>query len=201
MKRFGIFAGTFDPVHKGHIAFALQARQAANLEKVYFLPEISPRRKAGVSHIAHRVAMLKQALRPYPHLALLELPDKQFSVAKTWPRIQRKLSGGEQFLLLGADKELEHLATWPLVEELLTSSGLIIALRQAQRQTVEELIKSLPKRPQGLYVLESDYADISSAQLREAVRQHKKPDGLLASIAPYVDENWLYVDVSSSKSS
>ena len=82
MSKVGIFSGTFDPVHAGHIAFALEAMESAGLDKVYFLPESMPRRKSGVTHYAHRLAMLELALKPYNKLSILELPDKQFSVVK-----------------------------------------------------------------------------------------------------------------------
>lgn len=201
MKRIGIFAGTFDPVHKGHIAFALQARKTANLDKVYFLPEIQPRRKTGVTHIAHRIAMLKRALRPHTGLSVLDLPDKEFSVAKTWPRIQKEFPSDELFLLMGADRELAHLSSWPLVKRLLETVGLIVAQRQMSREQAEALVKQLPHAPKGLYVLESSLPAVSSAAIRKAVKADVQPEGALKSTLAYADKNWLYVAVSSKASS
>ena len=51
MARIGIYAGTFDPVHAGHVAFALQSLEAAKLDRVYFLPERRPRGKRQVKNI------------------------------------------------------------------------------------------------------------------------------------------------------
>ena len=48
-KSVGIYSGTFDPVHTGHVAFALEAAQVANLQKVVFLPEETPREKTPTS--------------------------------------------------------------------------------------------------------------------------------------------------------
>lgn len=42
MSRIGIYSGSFNPVHAGHIAFALQALESANLKTIYFLPERRP---------------------------------------------------------------------------------------------------------------------------------------------------------------
>ncbi|HEU5121705.1 MAG TPA: adenylyltransferase/cytidyltransferase family protein, partial [Candidatus Saccharimonadales bacterium] len=61
MRRIGIYSGTFDPVHYGHIAFAASAIRACNLDEVVFLPEPQPRYKAGVTDIAHRLALLTMA--------------------------------------------------------------------------------------------------------------------------------------------
>src|SRR4051812_40769392 len=82
-KRIGIYAGTFNPVHTGHVAFALQAVKEANLDEVYFVPERQPRGKAGVEHFGHRVAMLKRALRPYKQFDVLELVDVNMTVNRT----------------------------------------------------------------------------------------------------------------------
>jgi nicotinate-nucleotide adenylyltransferase len=70
-NRIGIYSGTFDPVHSGHISFALQSLKAAKLDKVYFLPERRPRNKQQVEHFGHRVAMLKRAIKPYPEFNVL----------------------------------------------------------------------------------------------------------------------------------
>src|SRR5581483_3364510 len=89
MKRIGIYSGVFDPVHAGHIGFALQAVERAGLDKVYFLPERRPYHKQGVEHFGHRVAMLKRATRPHPALSVLELEDISFTVERTLPKLQK----------------------------------------------------------------------------------------------------------------
>ena len=68
--RIGIFAGTFDPVHAGHIAFALQAAEIAKLDEVVFIPERRPLSKSSTEHFGHRVAMIRQAIMPHSKLAL-----------------------------------------------------------------------------------------------------------------------------------
>ncbi|MEI8338988.1 MAG: adenylyltransferase/cytidyltransferase family protein, partial [bacterium] len=84
-NRIGIFSGSFDPVHEGHIEFALQAIKVAKLDYLYFLPDIEPRHKSDVTHVAHRLEMLNLAIKPHPSLRVLELPDKKFSIATTLP--------------------------------------------------------------------------------------------------------------------
>jgi len=81
-------AGTFNPVHAGHMAFALQSLKEAKLDMIYFLPERQPRHKQGVEHFAHRVAMLQRAIRPYRRFGVLELTDVNFTPERTKPREQ-----------------------------------------------------------------------------------------------------------------
>src|SRR5271170_320213 len=100
-KRIGIYSGTFDPVHSGHVAFALQAMKDARLDLIYFLPERRPRHKQGVAHFAHRIAMLKHAARPYRNFKVMELTDISFLPERTIPKLCREFSGHQLVFLFG----------------------------------------------------------------------------------------------------
>lgn len=191
-QRIGIFAGSFDPVHKGHVAFALAAIKSAKLEAVYFLPEVKPRRKAEISHISHRVVMLKLAVKPYPKLKVLELPDKQLWVSRTLPRLHKQFPNAELLLLIGSDYELEHMPNWPNIEHLLQKMGLIIAARKTAPSF------SLPGMPKELHLLKSPKPDVSSGQIRQAIRDNKKANGSVDAIDKYIKDNWLYSSMPSS---
>lgn len=196
VPRVGIYAGSFNPVHAGHIAFALQALTAAKLDKIYFLPERRPRYKQGVEHFAHRVGMLKQALQPHPQFEVLELPDVSFTVERTLARMQRQFQGSRLAFLFGSDVALQ-LADWPQAEILLQKSEVIIGLRQAgSRDRLERVIDDWKRQPPALYMLTSFAPDISSRQIREALyRREQAARGLLASVRQYSDRHWLYVSL------
>lgn len=190
-QRVGIFSGSFDPVHKGHIAFAKAALKSGQLDTVYFAPESHPRRKTAVTHIAHRVAMLKLALESEPNLNVLELPDKNFSVAKTVPRLKKRFPTAELYYLAGSDM-LEHMPSWDLIEPMITDMGLIIGLRGSDtKSSVQKAIKSLPVPPKDL-IIASTKRMISSQNIRDQVAAYKKPSEIPEAIQSYIDEHWLY---------
>ena len=197
-QRTGIFSGSFDPVHKGHIAFALEAIKVAGLDEVYFLPELKPRRKLHITHFAHRIELLKIAIKPHANLAVLELPDKQLSVTITLPRLRGLFPDNELFLLIGADNELAHIAKWPLAKQFLEQFGLVVAGKGKSKQEVENVIKSLPHPPTSLYFINSSFPEISSNAIRQSVAGGKKPKGLLPGAASYIKDNWLYSSAPSS---
>src|SRR3989344_6791443 len=184
-KRIGIFAGSFDPVHKGHVAFALEALKQAKLDEVYFLPEIQPRGKDGITHIGHRVAMLELALKPHERLRVLELPDKQFTVAKTWPRLKQKFPGSRLLLLMGSDT-FDGLLDWPNSEQLLNSVSLVVAYRNATTKP-----KPLASTSE-IYQLASPYPGVASRNIRSAIASGKPAPGSLKSVESYIAKNWLY---------
>lgn len=194
--RIGIYAGTFDPVHTGHITFALQSVKAAQLDRVYFLPERRPRNKQAPTHFGHRVAMLKRAARPHAQFEVLDrLVDTNFTVKRTLGELRRIFEGDELVFLFGSDV-LEHLPEWPDAEQLLTSSELVIGLRAGDdRDRLRLAIESWPVLPKALTMFESYAPNVSSGQVREALRNRRPAPGLLSSIERYSDRHWLYVSL------
>jgi nicotinate-nucleotide adenylyltransferase len=197
-KRIGIYAGTFNPVHAGHIGFALQALQQAGLDAVYFLPERRPRHKSGVEHFGHRVAMLKKALRPHPKFEVLELDDVSFSVTRTLPKLQAKFPGSQLAFLFGSDA-ISNLPSWPQAEHLLNQTELVVGCRwQDERSDIQELIAGWPIVPRAHTVINSYAPDISSGKVRRALRRRQPVRGLLKSVERYSNQNWLYVSLAET---
>lgn len=197
-KRIGIYSGSFDPVHAGHIGFALQAIERAKLDKVYFLPERRPRYKEGVEHFGHRVAMLKRAGKPYAKLGVLELEDVNFTMERTLPKLQKRFIGKQLVFLFGSDV-VQQLPAWPKAENLLKSSELVVAAREgANVEHMRQDIADWPVKPRQLYIFESYAADVSSGKIREALRSRKYVRGLLTSVARYANRNWLYISFRNS---
>lgn len=195
-QRIGIYAGTFNPVHAGHIAFALQAMQSAGLDKLYFLPERRPRRKRHVEHFGHRVAMLNRAVLPHPQLDVLELDDVEFTVNRTLPKLEAAFAGDQLVFLFGSDVA-EHMGKWDKLERLFITSELIIGLRTGQNQSaLKRSITAWPVQPQALRIINSHAPDVSSHGVRQALRSRQPAKGLLASVARYSNHHWLYVSLA-----
>ena len=194
-KRIGIYAGTFDPVHVGHITFAMQAARAAKLDKIYFLPERQPRGKSGVEHFGHRVAMLKRALKPHERFAVLELVDVNFSVERTLPALQQRFAGDELVFLFGSDV-IPGLADWPHADRLLADGELVVGLRdQDNRASLHTIVEAWPIQPKAVTIFPSYAPAVSSGRVREALRRRQPATGLLTSVERYSDRHWLYVSL------
>jgi nicotinate-nucleotide adenylyltransferase len=197
-RRIGIYAGVFNPVHAGHIAFALQAIKTAKLDGVVFVPERNPRHKPEVEHFAHRVAMLKRAVRPHPAMAVLELVDRRFTVQRTWPQLQSIFAGDELVLLAGSDAALQ-IPQWPRSERMLKACELVVGVRNNHDvPDVQLLIAAWRQPPKQLHIFESFAADVSSGAVRDALRQRNETKGLLQSVQQYARRNWLYVSLENS---
>jgi nicotinate-nucleotide adenylyltransferase len=200
-KRIGIFAGTFDPVHAGHLTFALQAIKEAKLDHLYFLPERQPRHKPEVEHFGHRTAMLTRAIRPHRKLGIVELPDIYFDVKRTLPKIQKEFAGAELLFLMGSDTALRlNVDHWPDTDlsTFLSHVGLVVGIRADHKKAdIEQALAHLPSQPRSLSLLKLPTQHISSSHIRHAFRHNLPAAGLLASVYRYANANWLYVSVSA----
>jgi nicotinate-nucleotide adenylyltransferase len=196
-SRIGIYAGTFDPVHSGHVAFALQALQAAKLDMVYFLPERQPRGKHQVEHFGHRVGMLERALKPHPQLKVMELVDVNFSIRRTLPQLEQKFADTQLVFLFGSDI-VPGLADWPHAAQLLKNNELVIGIRSRDnRDNLRTIIEEWQTQPKSVTMFDSYAADVSSGIVREALRSGQGAiPGLLKSVERYSDRHWLYVSLA-----
>jgi nicotinate-nucleotide adenylyltransferase len=197
--RIGIYAGTFDPVHSGHVAFALQALEAARLDTVYFLPERQPRAKQQVEHFGHRAGMLERALQPHPRLKMLELVDANFSVARTLPQLRQRFPDSQLVFLFGSDI-VPGLLDWAHADRLLKDHEFVIGIRSRHnRDDLRRIIEAWKPQPKSVFMFDSYAPDVSSRIIREALRNGEgTAPGLLESVERYSDHHWLYVSLKNS---
>ena len=199
MARIGIYSGSFDPIHKGHLAFALEAVDAARIERVYFAPEAKPRRKPGITHAAHRLAMVRLSVRLHHRLDLLDLPDKYFSANTTIPRLKQLFPEDELLLLIGSDV-LEHMHTWPGVQFLLEHMGLVVAVRgQDDLANALEYASRLPVIPREFHIIESNKPQLASRYIRHSLAAGNGSPDILPSVHAYAKQHWLYDDVTTAR--
>lgn len=195
-KNIGIFAGSFNPVHSGHIAFALQAMNKAGLNMIYFLPERRPRQKTSLEHYGHRVAMLKQALKPHPKFKVLELVEASFSTKRTLPKLQTLFAGDNLYMLIGSNL-IEGLSAWPDSGSLIKSTEFIVGLRSdVSKQDVEEVIKAWEYQPMGVKLINSFAPNVTSGRVRRALRKRMPTKGILKSVEKYSNQHWLYISLA-----
>ncbi len=194
-KRVGIYSGTFDPVHEGHIAFAKQALRLGKLDKLFFLIEPRPRRKQGVRALEHREAMVRLALHAHKELGIIQLEQANFSVEETLPKLRALFKGAQLYFLMGEDV-FSHLSSWPDINDLLSSSSFIIGIRKQDETAMQRVLKDLQKtRGTNFDVsfIETDQQNVASSKIRLALKRGKQPMGLLPETVEYIRENGLYL--------
>jgi nicotinate-nucleotide adenylyltransferase len=194
-RRVGIFAGTFDPVHVGHITFALQAIEEADLDHVLFVPERRPRGKLAPEHFGHRVAMIRHCLQPHSKLAVLEVDEPNLTVNRSLPHLYAATDDADLVLLVGSDV-VDEMIGWPDIDRLLSQISLVVGVRGGESaEAVELQVASWAVQPRDLTIFESFAPEVSSGAIRDGLRTGRSAAGVLDSVRRYSRENWLYVSI------
>lgn len=128
--RVGVFGGTFDPVHVGHLAIALAALESVPLDRVLFVPaRRSPLKdRDPLASVADRVTMLEAAIASEPRFALSRVELERDGVSYTVDTLETLRSQGELFLILGSDA-LADLARWRTPDRIREMATLLVAAR------------------------------------------------------------------------
>jgi nicotinate-nucleotide adenylyltransferase len=131
--RIGVFGGTFDPVHLGHLILAEQCREQARLEQVWFVPSARPPHKPdlAITSFDRRADMLQLALAGQPTFRVEPLerdrPGPSFT-ADTLDELHRRDPAAELFLLLGSDC-LPDLPSWHEPQRIVERATLLMVAR------------------------------------------------------------------------
>jgi nicotinate-nucleotide adenylyltransferase len=193
-SHIGIYSGTFDPVHSGHLAFANAALQDCHLDEVVFLPEQSPRGKQAASNITHRVALLEGAMASNDALRVINLASSEhFSVKETLPELRRMFKEAELTLLLGSDVLCGSLRNWADLETLLNEMSLAIALRGNETSiklgaVMHDITTTYNVQPR-YTIIQTPYPDLASSQIRGGRHNFFE---LHPAAASYIQQHNLY---------
>lgn len=194
MKRVGIYSGTFDPVHDGHIAFAKAALEECNLDKVFLLVEPRPRRKQGVKAFDHRFKMVQMAVEHERKLGTIRLEQARFTLRDTLPVLAARFKDTQLVMLIGDDM-LDHISEWPDVDELISSVHFVVAARTRNMNEVEQILKMLLDT-KGLKINYEVFVppktEHSSTSIKRAIKEGAYKQGLNPSVYRYVSDENLY---------
>src|SRR5262249_3649845 len=146
--RIGIFGGTFDPVHMGHLILAEQCRDQAALDHVWFMPSAHPPHKSDleVTRFEQRCEMIELATAGHPSFRVehieKELPSPSYT-AKTLAELHSRHPGSDFFLLMGSDG-LPDMPGWFEPRRVIELAGLVVVPRPGvMLWTAERLAKAL----------------------------------------------------------
>lgn len=189
-RRIGVFGGTFDPPHIGHLVAAIDAQRALDLDVVLLVVANVPWQKVGqraISAAADRVAMVRAAVGDCPGLEVSELELERGGdsyTADTLADLRRVEPDAELFVILGNDAAA-GFATWERYEEVVGEATLVVVDRPGTPTPVD---------PRFDWVrVDIPELEISSTELRERVAEGRSiryltPDA----VAHCIDQRDLY---------
>lgn len=199
MHKIGLFGGTFDPIHQGHLNIASAFLQQIALDNVIFLPAGDPYHKAAAGTPArHRLAMVECAVAGYPDFAVSDCDMVRDGPTYTYDTIQvfrQHFPNSELYWLMGMDS-LMQLHTWKRWRDWVAQVHMVVAVRGDVRlaDTPSALHSWLKQALSDgtFHLLDTPPYPFSSSEIREQLRQHRECRGVPERVCRYIAEHHLY---------
>ncbi len=211
MKKIGLFGGTFNPIHFGHLRAAIEVKEKLQLEKVVFIPVNLPPHKDDMDlvNVWERINMLKLAIAKRKGLEVCEIEAKRGGKSYTIDTLREfKARFGRDlqlYFILGVDAFLE-IETWKEYKEIFKETNLVVLERPGFDKKIEiflekEMAKDFYSKDgilvhsSGNFVipLEITKFDISSSMIRALIRDGKEIGYLVPKeVENYILEKKLY---------
>lgn len=199
-KCIGIYGGSFDPIHFGHIALAKKAKAELMLSQIIFIPtKKQPFKLDKIPAKAQdRVKMIELAIQNEPDfsISIIEIERDGVSYSIDTLRSIRKMYGDDvsYYMILGADSFL-HIERWLNSDEILLTCSLAVGIRPGTSIKNLETIKQriVGRYKTNIIFLNNKELEISSTKIKEKIRNKDSLEGLVSKeVANYIDENCLY---------
>jgi nicotinate-nucleotide adenylyltransferase len=201
--RIGVFGGTFDPVHQGHLILAEQCREQGRLDQVWFIPSARPphKRENQLTPFARRVEMLALAIAGQPAFRIDELENEQAGpnyTVRTLEEIHRRHPDSEFALIIGSDC-LPDLPHWYEPQRLVSLATLLIAARPGFPVGTPEQLRNALGLPETAALrwqtVEMPFIAIASRDLRRRAAEGRSLRYLVPRpVEVYIETHHLYRD-------
>ena len=197
MPEIGLMGGSFNPIHRGHVALARAALDSGKVERVLFLPTGNPpHKKEGLADKFDRLRMVELAVEHEAGMAVCREEidrDGVIYTVDTLAALKRKMPDCTLTYLIGADT-LRALGTWRRVETVIERCKFLVMMREGEtREEVIRLAGLWTQRGAQIDFLDARKMDISSTQIREQIQKGLPFERLVPqAVADYIHEHGLY---------
>jgi nicotinate-nucleotide adenylyltransferase len=196
--RIGVFGGTFDPIHEGHLAAAKAAMECAHLDRVLFVPSAQPpHRGTALAPAEDRLAMTKLAVQGEPSFEVSDVEVTRGGTSytlDTLSELHREHPQGELFLILGWDAA-RLFRTWHEPDRVRSLASIVIIDRPGLGQPGLSELAGLGLDPARVIECHFQTPDVSGSELRRAIAAGQSVAGKLpAAVERYITEHRLYGD-------
>ena len=199
MERIGIYGGTFNPPHSGHLEAAKQAVSRLNLDRLLMVPaSIAPHKVLPPNSptAQQRLAMLRIAAADCPQIQVSDVELCREGVSYTWQTVRtlrQQNPQAELILIMGTDMFLSF-REWKKPEEILKDASLAVFYRgdRGEHAAIDAEKAFWEEKGVRVQLVENDVINISSTQMRRLLIFRCAADFLPAGVLDYIREHYLY---------
>ena len=197
MQRIGIYGGTFDPPHIGHMQAAAQAIETLALDKLLLMPTFAaPHKNGSTTSPEHRLQMLRLAAAALPKTEVSTLEIRREGISYTCETVcalRDEYPDAKLYLLMGSDMFL-CFRNWKNPEEILQNATLAVLYRgdKGEKTAVDEELENLRAMGADVVLVRNDTVQISSTQMRRLLAFRCAAQMLPEGVLDYVRTHYLY---------
>jgi nicotinate-nucleotide adenylyltransferase len=194
--RLGIYGGTFDPIHLGHLVLAEQCREACSLDQVWFVVAGAPPHKpARPTSVAHRIEMVRIAIAGHPAFAVSDIeanrPGPHYSV-ETLEAVHQQHPNDELFFLIGADS-LTDLPSWREPERIARLASIVVVNRPGIEEVDPAKLPAFGPGAQPMIHVAIPPLGIASSDLRRRLTERRSVRYMIPrGVEAYIEAHHLY---------
>ncbi len=205
-QQIGLFGGTFDPPHLGHLILASEACAQLSLDRILWVLTPNPPHKQHqvITPVEHRLAMVQRAIQDNPlfELSLVELerPGPHYTL-DTIKQIAAQYPYADITPLIGGDS-LRDLPTWNRPQELLQACHWVgVMHRPGEQENLDELEKQLPGIRSKVHYVDAPLLEIASREIRSRIATGRPFRYYLhPAVYEYILEHQLYLQPENQPS-
>lgn len=200
--RLGVFGGTFDPIHHGHLIAAEELRYALQLDFVLFLPAAQPPHKVGrrVAPEVDRLRMVEMAIAGNSHFGVSYVDTRREGLSYTSDSltiIQDEFPNQQVYFLMGQDS-LRDFPTWHEPGTIAREARLGVALRPGVNLNVEDIVERVPEAAGRIDIVDIPLIQIASHHIRQRIREGRPITYQVPqAVEEYIHRRGLYLPSSS----
>ncbi|MDU5185342.1 MAG: nicotinate-nucleotide adenylyltransferase [Peptoniphilus harei] len=198
MKKYGIFGGSFNPIHYGHLMICEYIKEEMGLDKVIFIPTGNPPHKELELSAEDRYEMVNLAISPNPDFEISDIETTRVKLSYTVDTIRelKEIYKEEKlYFLIGLDS-LFQLKTWKKIEDLSQEIEFVVALRPGyiDKKEINNEIDFLRENfGTKINLIKTPLYEISSTDLRDRIHEGKSLRYLIPKkVLDYIEESGFY---------
>ncbi|EEU12792.1 nicotinate (nicotinamide) nucleotide adenylyltransferase [Anaerococcus vaginalis] len=196
--KIGLFGGTFDPIHIGHMILMENVINNLDLDKIYVLPNSNPPHKLENKKTALnlRLKMVNEAIKDNPKLEINDYDYRDNEIHYTFDTInyfKKSYPDDEIFFIMGEDSFLD-IEKWKNYKEILKENLIIFKRYSNKNFSLISKINQVRKYNKNIYLIDNIALDISSTLIRNLVKENKSIRYLVNDeVINIIKEEKLYV--------